>query len=678
MEEGLSNMQIAILKREYAPFKGKTISAARAKQLMNILDKFKEDDLKKLGKETIPFVSSGARSKLAVRNMKFKVSTINPFKEEVTQEDFDLEEGKMKTIATMFSQGKSAEEIAKAMKLPVDTVKNILGENAPTDADMKRMKKLGMKPQKEDLEESADTRELTNLYNKRTPLTPAEQKRKAELEKKLGVNEDLEEAIKPFMLSYSDRFGKHAGFEDAKTLQDLQTKAANLRKKGFKIDKMGRYNPPVNMKDAFDPLTEACWVGYKQVGMKKKGDKMVPNCVPENYDVNEHIEELTEQEDKKKMKKVDVAPDGDAEHAETTDEKKEKKEGDSVEKLKADIEKKDNEIQSLKVKAETEKAKVAKKETEKMVNPETGEPLLQVGVAYKHLRDKMKKEKIKEDADYLKPRLNPTQIANIKKTWQDKKPGDVTPAVKKMIKNMDIPTQLAIKHADIKFLSGLVEDIKEGKFTRYSDLLIQYGRFMQAKDYIGARRIKKDIEAEKKKLGIKEDLNQDDEKVIKKVKDMLKGASAKHAAQAKMIDKALKNEADLTKSQIKKVHDKADDLPKKDFRDRYGKEKGDSVRYGVATKMVKKKLNIENKNHPSKELYETIKGLKNKADKSGMPYSILKKVYDRGMAAWRGGHRPGTSQQQWAFARVNSFVTKSSGTWGGADKDLAKQVRGSK
>jgi len=77
-------------------------------------------------------------------------------------------------------------------------------------------------------------------------------------------------------------------------------------------------------------------------------------------------------------------------------------------------------------------------------------------------------------------------------------------------------------------------------------------------------------------------------------------------------------------------------------------------------------------------VYETIKGLKNKAEKSGMPYSILKKVYDRGMAAWRGGHRPGTSQQQWAFARVNSFVTKSSGTWGGADKDLAKQVRGSK
>ena len=80
-----------------------------------------------------------------------------------------------------------------------------------------------------------------------------------------------------------------------------------------------------------------------------------------------------------------------------------------------------------------------------------------------------------------------------------------------------------------------------------------------------------------------------------------------------------------------------------------------------------------------KRLYvESITGLKNKAEKSGMPYSILKQVYDRGMAAWKSGHRPGASQQQWAFARVNSFITKSSGTWGGADKDLAAKVKGSK
>ena len=29
-------------------------------------------------------------------------------------------------------------------------------------------------------------------------------------------------------------------------------------------------------------LVEACWTGYKQVGVKKKGSRMVPNCVPES------------------------------------------------------------------------------------------------------------------------------------------------------------------------------------------------------------------------------------------------------------------------------------------------------------------------------------------------------------------------------------------------------------
>ena len=82
--------------------------------------------------------------------------------------------------------------------------------------------------------------------------------------------------------------------------------------------------------------------------------------------------------------------------------------------------------------------------------------------------------------------------------------------------------------------------------------------------------------------------------------------------------------------------------------------------------------------HPAKALLEKIEALKNKAEKSGMPYSVLKQVYNRGMAAWKGGHRPGTTPQQWALARVNSFVTKSSGTWGGADSDLAKKVRSKK
>jgi hypothetical protein len=70
-----------------------------------------------------------------------------------------------------------------------------------------------------------------------------------------------------------------------------------------------------------------------------------------------------------------------------------------------------------------------------------------------------------------------------------------------------------------------------------------------------------------------------------------------------------------------------------------------------------------------------LAGLKKKSEKSGIPYGILKQVFNRGMAAWKTGHRPGATPHQWAYARVNSFITKSKGTWGGADKDLAAKAR---
>lgn len=33
-------------------------------------------------------------------------------------------------------------------------------------------------------------------------------------------------------------------------------------------------------EDKWDNLQKACWTGYKQVGMKDKNGKRVPNCVP--------------------------------------------------------------------------------------------------------------------------------------------------------------------------------------------------------------------------------------------------------------------------------------------------------------------------------------------------------------------------------------------------------------
>jgi len=63
------------------------------------------------------------------------------------------------------------------------------------------------------------------------------------------------------------------------------------------------------------------------------------------------------------------------------------------------------------------------------------------------------------------------------------------------------------------------------------------------------------------------------------------------------------------------------------------------------------------------------KALQNKAEKTGISYAILKKVFDRGVAAWRTGHRPGTTPAQWGMARVNSFATGGK-TRTTADADL--------
>ena len=69
--------------------------------------------------------------------------------------------------------------------------------------------------------------------------------------------------------------------------------------------------------------------------------------------------------------------------------------------------------------------------------------------------------------------------------------------------------------------------------------------------------------------------------------------------------------------------------------------------------------------------------MQKKAEKSGIAYGILKQVYNRGLAAWKSGHRPGANQQQWGYARVNSFITGGK-TRSTADKDLWQKHKGKK
>ena len=56
-----------------------------------------------------------------------------------------------------------------------------------------------------------------------------------------------------------------------------------------------------------------------------------------------------------------------------------------------------------------------------------------------------------------------------------------------------------------------------------------------------------------------------------------------------------------------------------------------------------------------------------------VPTKTLRTVYNRGMAAWRTGHRPGASQHAWGMARVHSFVLKGK-TYRTADADLARKI----
>lgn len=69
--------------------------------------------------------------------------------------------------------------------------------------------------------------------------------------------------------------------------------------------------------------------------------------------------------------------------------------------------------------------------------------------------------------------------------------------------------------------------------------------------------------------------------------------------------------------------------------------------------------------------------LRNKAKKTGFPLGILRKVYQRGVAAWKKGHVPGTTPQQWGMARVNSFATggRTTKVSDGALYKQAKKIR---
>lgn len=66
----------------------------------------------------------------------------------------------------------------------------------------------------------------------------------------------------------------------------MAAKTPDLKIKLLKL--AGQAHPSSQVKTV-EQFMEACWKGYKQVGMKKKGKRMVPNCVPEETELDEMI-----------------------------------------------------------------------------------------------------------------------------------------------------------------------------------------------------------------------------------------------------------------------------------------------------------------------------------------------------------------------------------------------------
>jgi hypothetical protein len=96
-----------------------------------------------------------------------------------------------------------------------------------------------------------------------------------------------------------------------------------------------------------------------------------------------------------------------------------------------------------------------------------------------------------------------------------------------------------------------------------------------------------------------------------------------------------------------------------------------------ATKAYRKKYGDKKDESVVNEDSKIETALKNKSDETKIPYKILKQVHDRGMAAWRTGHKPGAPQAAWAMGRVNSFIT-GEGKAREADQDLWDEYKGKK
>lgn len=73
-------------------------------------------------------------------------------------------------------------------------------------------------------------------------------------------------------------------------------------------------------------------------------------------------------------------------------------------------------------------------------------------------------------------------------------------------------------------------------------------------------------------------------------------------------------------------------------------------------------------------MFPNAKSLKQRSQVTGIPESLLQQSYNRALAAFKSGHRPGATQQQWGYARVSS-MSLCGKTALSTDSDLVKKAK---
>ena len=435
-----SDGQIAKLKQDYASLKGAKISLARANQLRNIFDKITNSQLPKLYKADIPFLSTMALSRMIKKGIQVpKGVRLSSFKEQTWEQLTESTKEKNANAAVQVEEGKGTirgfankkekdnmVSLAKQHGLKVKDIPDgiELSGNMKKILDMQLATRSHLKTENKEwlfveyaeyieymAKNSSQAKAIANMFKGKTGGGEANAdgsevridsaKDVESIHKQVvakygddvrvltkeqddsawniagvetsGERTPIEEKIQPYMISYS-QYGKHYGFEGGDSLSDIQNKAQKLRKKGFTIDKMGRYNPPLDAK----LRTGKTGVVEEKEEPKKSIEAMKDKTSTETKEKDVDKIKLAKEKDTDTLEKQLIAAQG--------------------------------QINQLRTKLENEKNKAVKP----MPNKETGEVPLTVGLAHKLLKDKADKEK-----DEVKESVQVYRVSHpSKKTWE--------------------------------------------------------------------------------------------------------------------------------------------------------------------------------------------------------------------------------------------------------------------